>query len=180
MAFSFKYLFRASLMLFCFVFLFNQKSNCQSLNYSNPEYKKILTYIHNGCQIVLPQLRKDSQIVMIIAKYYINPRGATDSVALSGNTLSKLKEYFKSMNRNLINWNKLLPSSSRERIAAIPFYIGPEKNKAKDFTFADFPSTFSITNLFSFSQNHSINFKERVYLMPVIFNIYMTGNIDGM
>ncbi|TAM94011.1 MAG: hypothetical protein EPN39_18665 [Chitinophagaceae bacterium] len=180
MTLPFKHLFRGGLMLFCFIFLFNQKSNCQSLNYSNPEYKKIVAYLHNGCQVVLPQLRKDSQIVMIIAKYYINPRGATDSVVLSDNTSGKLEKYLKSMNRKLINWNKLLPPSSRERIAAVPFYVGPEKNKAEDFTFANFPSTLSITHLFSFSQNPSINFKERLYLMPVIINIYITGNIDGM
>lgn len=139
-----------------------------------------MSYLMDGCREITPQLRKDSQMVMIIAKYYINPKGGTDSVVLSDNAPGKLKDYIKSMSRKLVSWNKLLPYSSRERIAALPIYIGPEKNKAKDFTFANFPSTLSITNLFSFSQNPSVNFKERLYLMPVIINIYITGNIDGM
>ncbi|MGH2644479.1 MAG: hypothetical protein ACRDE2_11060, partial [Chitinophagaceae bacterium] len=122
MILSFKHLFKGILILSSFIFLFNQKSNGQTGYFSNPEFKKLAFFLSDGYRKAVPQLRKDSQMVIIIAKYYINPKGTTDSIVLSDNTSGKLKEYIKSMNRKLVNWNKLLPPSSRERIAAVPFY----------------------------------------------------------
>lgn len=159
------------LILFLSACLIHIKSNGQEVDSSNREYRKIVNYIYNGCSEIVPQFRKDSQSLIILIKYYINPGGAVDSIVPSDNALLALKCYIKSMDGRLANWNKVLAPSRDERILAVPLFIGPidVKNVAGS-AYAQRPS--SVTKMFSFPQLPVLKFKERLYLMDPLFCMY--------
>lgn len=177
MSYKYQYITKRGLVFFLLFFSIHIRSSSQSVSFTNndKEYKKIVTYIHNGCSENLRQFRKDSLTAFVLIKYYINPRGAVDSIVSYDNTDPALRISLQSMEDHLVNWNKLLAPSANERVLAIPLFIGPEDVQDTNAKSAHATRPYSITSLFSFPQCRAVKFKEQLYLMDPLFCLYYVG-----
>lgn len=134
--------------------------------------KRIINYASAGMKYYPTSFRKDSQSAVTLLKFYINPNGSTDSILVSHSINKEYSEYIRSMNKNLVAWNRLLVHSKTERTAIIPLIITPLDVNDSLIKMNSLRTPNYLARALSFDQADSISFKERIFFLPAIIVSY--------